>query len=110
MAVPDPQEALAFALLGVDVGGGGGAAAESVRDVLRRTQHAQLAGLLIEKHDFLLDDAGETCFSDLAALVRDCLPRLFVEVLVSLIRGGVFSLTAILQGREPSPSYFSSPF
>ena len=97
-ANPDPQEALAFALLSVDVGGG----AESVRDVLRRTQFAQFAGLLIEKHDFLLDDAGgaaaETAFSDLAVLVRDCLPRLFVEVLVSLIRGGVFSLTAILQG------------
>ena len=36
---PDPREALAFALLSVDVGG-----AESVRDVLRRMKTAQFAG------------------------------------------------------------------
>ena len=39
---PDPREALAFALLSVDVGGSGGA--ESVRDVLRRMKTAQFAG------------------------------------------------------------------
>ena len=93
---PDPREALAFALLSVDVGGA--AEAESVRDVLRRMKTAQFAGLLIEKHGFLLDEAGAESFSDLAVLVRDCLPQLFVEVLVSLIRGGIFSLTSILQG------------
>lgn len=91
---PEPREALAFALLSVDVGGG----AESVRDVLKRMKTAQFAGLLIENHSFLLDEAGSESFSDLAILVRDCLPQLFVEVLVSLIRGGVFSLTSILQG------------
>ena len=66
-------------------------------------------GLLIEKHRFLLDEAGSgESFSDLAILVRDCLPQLFVEVLVSLIRGGVFSLTNILQGCRTVTQFSSS--
>ena len=95
---PEAEEVLAFAVLSVQTG-----STEEISHILRKKMsggdgNVSLSALLIEYNSALLElsEQGDS-FSELALLLRDCLPEMFVEVLVSLIKGNVFSLSLILQ-------------
>lgn len=91
---------LAFAILSVDMN-----QTQGVKDILIQSRHSMaiaLSELLIENHEMLLDTSTGSegmvdNFSDLALLIRDTCPEMFMEILVSLIKGQVFTLSTILQ-------------
>eukprot|EP00096_Caligus_rogercresseyi_P011242 TRINITY_DN4363_c0_g1_i1.p1 TRINITY_DN4363_c0_g1~~TRINITY_DN4363_c0_g1_i1.p1 ORF type:complete len:507 (-),score=117.40 TRINITY_DN4363_c0_g1_i1:444-1781(-) len=89
---PYAEEVLAFALLCTNSG-----PQEEARELIRSLSNVSLSEILIEHHAFLLDTSGPPRFSDLASLIRCSVPEIFVEVLVSLIKDGVFQLGRILE-------------
>uniref|UniRef100_A0A0K2UWL5 Uncharacterized protein n=1 Tax=Lepeophtheirus salmonis TaxID=72036 RepID=A0A0K2UWL5_LEPSM len=97
-SIPNAEEVLAFALLSNNNGGGEESGA---RELIRSLPNVALSEILIEHHYFLLDmsisNNTPDTFSDLALLIRDSVPEIFVEVLVSLIKGNAFKLGHILE-------------
>ncbi|TRY75729.1 hypothetical protein TCAL_09858 [Tigriopus californicus] len=91
---------LAFAVLSVDMN-----QTQAIHDILLQSRHSiavALSDILIENQEMLLDTSSGSegmvdNFSDLALLIRDTCPEMFMEVLVSLIKGRVFTLSTILQ-------------
>lgn len=92
---PEAEEVVAFSLLCVDR-----AVGEEARAPLQALAPVQLADIVLQYDDFLLDEVAgsEPTFSDFALLLRDTVPETFVEILVSLIkaRQGIFTLSTIL--------------
>ena len=58
----------------------------------------KLSSAILEHHEFLIEDQT---LSEIALLLRDAVPNIFVEVLVSLIKSDIYSLQVsylMLQG------------
>ena len=49
----------------------------------------KLSSAILEHHEFLIEDQT---LSEIALLLRDAVPNIFVEVLVSLIKSDIYSL------------------
>ncbi|CAB4067010.1 HPS3 [Lepeophtheirus salmonis] len=79
-SIPNAEEVLAFALLSNNNGGGEESGA---RELIRSLPNVALSEILIEHHYFLLDmsisNNTPDTFSDLALLIRDSVPEIFVE-------------------------------
>lgn len=90
---PDAEEVVAFALICVDR-----SATEEPRASLQALAPVHLAEIVLQYYDFLLDEVAgsEPTFSDFALLLRDTVPETFVEILVSLIKANIFTLSTIL--------------
>ena len=108
---PDAKEAIAFALLCIDMGEAGIKDLDVARKYLQISSAIHLSEVCIDYYHFLIDaDASTTTgldlnaqidgpsenFSDLAILVRDSVPEIFVEVLVSLIKADTLLLGSVL--------------
>ena len=109
---PDANEVIAFALLTIHMGEAGAKDLEIVRKYLQISSSVPLSQVCIDHYHFLIDSAlssegdgvdiphnfdrmGEN-FSDLAILIRDSVPEIFVEILVSLIKAEKLLLGSVL--------------
>lgn len=108
---PEAKEAISFALLCVDMGEKGIKDLDLARKYLQLSSPTHLSQVCIDYYNFLIDtgvssmDEIETrsnmegqceTFSDVAILIRDSVPELFVEVLVSLIKADKLMLGSVL--------------
>ena len=91
----DALGVLAYVVLSVDQGSND---IEEATSYLKLIQPGRLSEVILEHHEFLVEEAGEAAQSltDVAALMRDAVPVIFVEVLVSLIKSDVYSLQTVL--------------
>ena len=109
---PDANEVIAFALLTIHMGEAGAKYLEIVRKYLQLSSSVLLSQVCIDHYHFLIDSSisseghkvgipnnfdrmGEN-FSDLAILIRNSVPEIFVEILVSLIKAEKLLLGSVL--------------
>ena len=59
------------------------------RTCLKTLSPGKLSSAILEHHEFLIEDQT---LSEIALLLRDAVPNIFVEVLVSLIKSDIYSL------------------
>ena len=108
---PEAKEAMSFALLCIDMGEKGIKDLEQARKYLQLSSPTHLSQVCIDYYHFLIDtgissmDEMESrtniesqceTFSDVAILIRDSVPEIFVEVLVSLIKAEKLMLGSVL--------------
>ena len=108
---PDANEAITFALLCIDMGEAGIKDLDFSRRYLQISSAISLSEVCINHYHLLIDenvlqttgvdmkaqvDGPTETFSDLAILVRDSVPEIFVEVLVSLIKADTLLLGSVL--------------
>ena len=92
--IKDATDVLAFVVLSVDQGSKDHEhGLDEATNYLKVIQPGRLSEVILEHHEFLVEDnAGDNTQSltDVAALLRDAVPVLFVEILVSLIKSDVY--------------------
>ena len=88
----NPVHVLAFVTMAVEQGSVPDDL-ETSRSSLKSLSPGKLSGVILDHHDFLIDDQS---LSEIALILRDAVPNMFVEVLVSLIKSDVYSLQTIL--------------
>ena len=97
--IKDATDVLAYVVLSVDQGSKDNHSLDEATNYLKIIQPGRLSEVILEHHEFLVEDnAGDNTLSltDVAALLCDAVPVLFVEVLVSLIKSDVYSLQTVL--------------
>ena len=90
----DALHVLAFVILSVEQGHSD---VERSRTYLKSLPPGQVSEVILQHHQFLVETTGtEESLSDTASLLRDSIPNIFVEVLVSLIKSDIYSLQMVL--------------
>ena len=107
----EAKEALSFALLCINMGEKGIKDLDQARKYLQCSSPTHLSQICIDYHHFLIDTGISSMdeldsktniegqcetFSDVAILIRDSVPEIFVEVLVSLIKADRLVLGSVL--------------
>ena len=95
----DALHVLAFVILSVEQGHNSDVVERS-RTYLKSLPAGQVSEVILQHHQFLVETTGTTAseesLSDMASLLRDSIPNIFVEVLVSLIKSDIYSLQLVL--------------
>lgn len=88
----EPVHVLAYVILSVEQNSTSDM--DKSRHCLRSLSPGRLSEVVLDHHEFLIDETES--LSEVALVLRDAVPSIFVEVLVSLIKSDIYNLQTVL--------------